>query len=343
MRFVLICWLSIIALAGPDHARAAEHIMANDSTKSIFDLLSQEDVLHINIKTDITKFLDNKNTHETQKALIEIKGDLVHPDKWIVDISARGKHRRKTCDFPPVKLKFKKSVLKNNHLEKFNSLKLVTHCGSRAEAEELLLKEYLVYKLYNNLTPHSFRVQLVEIDWQDSNNQHNIGIKWGFIIEHKDEVAHRLSCTEHHGSGVFHHEMNTSNASISYMFQYMIGNHDWHLESGRNLNFIHDHISDEVLAIPYDFDFSMLVDAYYISLEWELKGNNMRVYLGEFTDEENEETIAFFKSKKKELLKIIKSFKPLTRSTRFEMTSYIRSFYAHLNKPLQRVNDVQSQ
>lgn len=309
--------------------------------RSVFELFSQEDVLHLSIETDIGRFLENKNAEKEQKALIKIKGEQVFPTKWVVDLSARGKHRKMTCDFPPVKLKFKKSTLKKYNLKKFKTLKLVTHCGDRAEAQELLLKEFLTYKIYNLLTPHSFRVQLLKIDWQDSAEKYDIGEKWGFIIEHKDELAHRLECSEHDNAGVLHHQLNTSNASLTYMFQYLIGNHDWKLETGRNIKFIQHPPEDELLAVPYDFDFSLLVNAYYLSVDWKLKGPNKRVYLGNFSDVENESTISFFKSKKSDILSLIKSSKHLSRDSRFEMIKYIKSFYSSLSKPLQRISDVE--
>lgn len=308
---------------------------------SVFDLFSQDEVLHLSIKTDINSFLEHKKSETAQKALIKIKGEQDFPNTWVVDLSARGKHRKMTCDFPPVKLKFDKSSLKKNNLKKFRTLKLVTHCGDRAEAQELLQKEYLAYKIYNLLTPHSFRVQLVKVDWQDSGDNFEIGEKWGIIIEHKDEIAHRFECSEHDNDGVFHHELNTSNASIAYMFQYMIGNHDWNLESGRNVKLIQHSTTDDILAIPYDFDFSLFVNAYYLSLDWKLTGPNKRVYLGNFSDIENESTIKFFKSKKDEILKLIKSFKYISRDTRFEMVRYIKTFYSSLNKPMKRLADVQ--
>lgn len=309
--------------------------------RSVFELFSQEDVLHISIETDIHRFLETKDAEEEQKALIKIEGEPDFPSKWVVDLSARGKHRKMTCGFPPVKLKFKKSTLKTYNLKAFRTLKLVTHCGDKAEAQELLLKEYLTYKIYNLLTPHSFRVQLLKIDWQDSGEKYNIGEKWGFIIEHKDELAHRLECSEHDNPGVFHHELNTSNASINYMFQYLIGNHDWDLATGRNIKFIQHPPNDELLAVPYDFDFSLLVNAYYLSIDWKLTGPNKRVYLGNFSDVENQATLEFFKSKKSKILKLIKSCKHLSRDTRFEMRRYIKSYYSSLGKPLIRVSDVQ--
>lgn len=332
--YILLCLLGLMS---------ATDISAypSDEDKSVFDLFSQEEVLHISIKTDINSFLENKNAEKEQKALIKIKGEQDFPSTWVVDLSARGKHRKMTCGFPPVKLKFKKSTLKKYNLKEFNTLKLVTHCGDKAEAQELLLKEYLTYKIYNLLTPHSFKVQLLRIDWQDSGDNYDIGEKWGFIIEHKDEITHRLGCSEHDNDGVFHHELNTSNASISYMFQYMIGNHDWQLESGRNIKFIQHTPGDEILAIPYDFDFSLLVNAYYLSIDWKLTGPNKRVYLGDFSDIENASTVEFFKSKKSEILSLIKSCKHLSRDSRFEMRKYIKTFYSSLSKPLKRLSDVQ--
>lgn len=334
-----LCLLGLILILQGLYSEVHGASVPKGDKQSIFDILSQEEVLHISIRTDLTNFLANRNTDDEQKALVEFASPQEYPSIWSVDISVRGKHRRKTCAFPPVKLKFDKDALKDANLKKYKSLKLVTHCDDRAEAQELLLKEYLVYKMYNILTPNSFRVQLVRVDWRDSSGKHNYGEKWGFIIEHKDELVKRLESKHHNDTGVFHHQLNRANAALAYMFQYMIGNHDWDLESGRNLTLIEEQATMDILAVPYDFDFSLLVDAYYVALDWPLSGDNRRVYLGNFSDEENASTIALFKEKKKEFIKLIKSFKHLSRDTRFEMSRYIKSYYASLGSPLQRLED----
>jgi len=333
----LFRWIILPLLVLPLIGHASLHdSLSIDTSQSIFDILSQEEVLHISIKTDLNNLLVNKRSDKYQTANLYIPGQSAYPTRWNVNIKARGKHRRMTCDFPPMKIKFDKVELGNSNLSSTSTLKIVSHCSGQAENEELLLKEYLVYKMYNVLTPYSFRTQLIKINWEDTSGKYNIGVKWGFLIEHEDNIIERLACTSYDDRGAHHHQLNHQNAAIFYLFQYMVGNHDWALLTGQNICFIRSLDSGEELAIPYDFDFSMLVNAYYMVLDWELSGPNKRMYLGNLTDAENEETIELFQSKKKEIFDLIDSFKKLSKGSRQKATKYIESFYNSLDEPLRR-------
>lgn len=303
---------------------------------SIFDLLSNEDVVHISISTDIDSLLEKRKTDQSEKATLNFTDKNDIQSEWNVKLKVRGKFRRKTCDFPPIKIKFKKSELKDNDLKNFTSLKLVTHCGEQAEKDELLLKEYLAYKLYNIITHHSFRVQLVKVDWIDESGNNDIGINWGFLIEDEDEVKERIACEHYHDHGALHSQLDENNASMVYLFQYMIGNHDWKIENGQNMCLITDPSTNDVLALPYDFDFSVLVGAYYARVPYKLDGPNKRMYLGTYNHTQHIEAVELFKSKKDEIITEIKSFGHLSRSSRNKMVKYIKSFYSSLKKPLRR-------
>ena len=198
------------------------------------------------------------------------------------------------------------------------------------------MKEYLAYKLYNIITPHSFRVQLVKINWVDKSGNHDIGEKWGFLIEDEDEVKERVQCEDYNEYGALHRQLNKTNAATVFLYQYMIGNHDWKVENGQNICLLSDPSSTDILALPYDFDFSILVSAYYATLPWKLPGQNKRMYLGSYNHAEHIQAVELFKSKKDEIISEIKSFEHLSRSSRQKIIRYIKSFYSSLNKPLRR-------
>lgn len=308
-----------------------------DAPRSIFDRLSEQEILEISVKTDIEKLLANKHSSKYQGAYLKLSDAADTDAGWFVQIRTRGKFRKRVCDFPPLKLKFDHSVLGPENLKGYKSLKLVTHCGDRAGAEELLQKEYLAYKIYNTITDRSLRVQLVKINYIDSKEVHQIGEKWGFIIENKKELAERIGGGVYEEYGVSQDELNSKNAAQNSLFQYMIGNADWSLEQKKNICLIKSNTSSEIVIIPYDFDFSGLVDAPYavpIS-EYGLKSIKERIYLGESTSQEISEAMDFFKSKKKDILDQINSFSHLSRSERNKLKKYIESFYSSLNEPMK--------
>jgi hypothetical protein len=302
---------------------------------SIFERLSTQDVLEISIRTDIDRLLVNKKASDYQAAFIKFDGATDTDSEWRVDIRARGKYRNRICDFPPIKVKFNHSVLGPENLKGFKTLKLVTHCGDQAETEELLQKEYLAYKLYNIITEHSYRVQLVKINWIDSEGAHQIGEKWGFIIENEDEIAQRLGGSIYDEFGVSHDDLNSSSAALHSLYQYMIGNADWNLGGNKNISLVKPNTSRKMMIVPYDFDFSGAVDAYYAVSEFKLTSVRERVYLGESTPEEINEAKEIFKSKKKQIIDQVNSFGQMSRSGRMNVKKYILSFYSSLDEPLK--------
>ena len=82
-----------------------------------------------------------------------------------LEVSPRGKSRRKTCDFPPLWLNFKKKSLKGTLFEGQNKLKLVTHCKKSYAQKDFLAAEMLVYRLFNLFTDNSFRVRALHITY----------------------------------------------------------------------------------------------------------------------------------------------------------------------------------
>jgi hypothetical protein len=328
----MFIFLPVLLIASPTNNGDS---VKNEAPISIFERLSTQQVLEISISTDIDRLLVNKKSSTYQAAFIKFDGATDTDPGWRVDIRPRGKYRNRICDFPPMKIKFNHSVLGPENLKGFKTLKLVTHCGDQAETEELVQKEYLAYKLYNTITDLSYRVQLVKINWIDSEGNHQIGEKWGFIIENEDEMAQRLGGGIYDEFGVSHDDLNSSNAAQHSLYQYMIGNADWNLSGNKNISLVKPNTSRKMMIVPYDFDFSGVVDAYYAVSEFKLTSVRERVYLGESKSEEITEALELFKSKKKEIIDQINAFSHMSRSGRMNVKKYILSFYSSLDEPLK--------
>ena len=308
-----------------------------ESLRSIFDRLSDEDILKISIRTDVDRLIEDKYKGKYQVAYMQFTDSSGSDKEWRVDIKARGKLRKKICDFPPVKIKFNHEILGAENLLSFKSLKLVTHCGDEKEMEELVLKEFLAYKMYNLLTDRSLRVQLVKIDWVDAKGNHQIGEKWAFLIENEDELAHRLNGGVYDQFGVQQGDLNTQSAAHNSLFQYMIGNADWNLQMNKNICLIKPFTSSDIMVIPYDFDFSGIVNAPHAVAEHGLTSIQERIYLGECSEKDLNEARQLFLSKKDDILTLISSFNHLSRGTRKDVKKYVQSFYSSLDEPFRDV------
>jgi len=296
---------------------------------SVFQSLSTDGIVNLTIETDLDSLMINKNKIVYQPATVRIQStsniDIIHE----VKVSARGRSRRKYCDFPPLKLKFSKKGLKDLGLStSYKSIKLVTHCAAGADAQNNVFEEYLAYKLYNEITDNSFKVQLVHINYIDSNTGTS-SEKFGILIENTDEMAERLGGKEDETMGLPVEAYDKDQLNKFAVFQYMIGNEDWRLNFLRNAKLV-KLPAGKILPIPYDFDAAGLVNAAYAKPDRDLRLKTVlqRQFMGDFASK-NERTaiIDFFLAKKEALLKTVEDFEYLDQAGKTASIAYLNSFF----------------
>lgn len=94
--------------------------------------------------------------------------------------------------------------------------------------------------------------------------------------------------------------------------------------------------TEDLIAVPYDFDWSMLVDADYTKPDDvpDKLIKDRRVYKGLCLEaEELEQQHRLFNSKKELLIELIEEIKDLTKKEKQESKNYINSFYKTINRP----------
>lgn len=332
-RFTNVAFMAMLCLFAlwTGTSRANLHAIPNDHfTKSIFDVLAQKEVLEMSLSTDLGHLIENRKKEIEQPATLAYKNERGENVSYEIKITPRGKFRRRTCDFPPLKLKFPKSGLTAQGLSSHNDLKLVTHClDNKAIGNEQLLKEYLAYRLYNLLTDKSYRVQLVEITYTDSEGKNGKQKRYGFLIEDTDEMAERLGGLECDCMNPLPETVNGDEERLMATFQYMIGNADWSSEMNRNLKVVQT-LNGANTLVPYDFDFTGWVSPNYARLNsnYDLKSMKERIYLGfPASDGELWETINYLRSKRTDMIAEIKDFKLLSMTAREQMLSYLDEFF----------------
>ena len=270
--------------------------------------------------------------------------ELGQAQVWKTKVSVRGKFRRMHCaDVPPLKLKFKKNDLTAAGLSTSNDLKMVTQCTENEEvAKEILLKEYLVYKLYNEITDYSYRVQLVKITFNDTESDATKS-QWAFLIEDTAQMRSRLNAEKFGKKEVFDlKHLKPEEEKITSLFQYLIGNSDWGEANRRNFKLIRD--GHQLIGIPYDFDFAGIVKAPYAKANSTLgvKSRFDRIYLGNPKNhKELESTIDLFFSKKQALINTINDFQLLNQASKEDMLFYLNIFFSQ-GKDLEIVTNLKS-
>lgn len=302
--------------------------------QSIFDILHTGEEVKASLKLDLTLLEEKKNTEDYLPAEFSFEDGTGQKQIWNIEVRNRGRFRRRVCNFPPLKLKFNKEELKEKDLKKHNELKLVTHCLDNEEGRENILREALVYKLYELLSPYHYRSQVVRIKYIDTNNQPST-THYGIILEDEDELSSRLDSKVCEGCYSLPKDtFDQENLNRLSLFQYMIGNPDWSLIMVRNLKMLERKENGKFVAAPYDFDFTGLVNASYAIPDPTLGITSVRerAFLGfAETKEELMPTIEFFQSKKDELLTYVKNYDMLSRKSRNEIIKYLKSFYEELD------------
>jgi len=250
-------------------------------------LFQSHDPLIMTLRTDIEWLRDTRNDS------VEVEGTLTFIDSdgsevtKPVDTRARGNFRRnkRNCNFPPLRLDFPKDDLGGTVLDGQNRLKLVTPCKYGSDDyQNYVFDEYLAYRILNLLTPHSFRVRLVEITYEDVEDDYDTRTKYGFLIEDEDRMAERARAT-HQDVTQFHPLRTWPEYSILIADWSPVYFHNVKLNRTEDARF---------LTVPYDFDFSGLVDARYAtvdpSLQNEIRRVTQRLYRGFCREELDFET-----------------------------------------------------
>jgi hypothetical protein len=278
------------------------------------DFFGTDESLPITLKYDITSFIRHKNKGEYLDAEMTISYKDSPPVTKNIRIKARGNFRRGQCYFPPIYLNFKTDPIQNTELKGMKKVKIVTHCSSSKSNQKYLLKEYLAYKLFNVLSDNSFRVHLLDISYIDTGKKKKNYEAYGFIIEPVELVAKRQNSVLVDPMIVRGTNIKNESADLVALFEYMIANTDWRFKSGHNIKYIKSlsEVTDKVIAVPYDFDFSGFVDAFYsFPQEWStVKDVKEREYLGYCRNDEKEylKVMATFQEKKQDILETINSF-----------------------------------
>ena len=207
-----------------------------------------------------------------------------------VDIRVRGKSRTIVCGFPPLRLRFPVNGTSQTVFAGQDKLKLVTHCKSNRQASENnTLEEYTAYRIFNLIADTGYRVRLLQIHYEDTDGglRHLDRPYYGFLIESDQELAVRNDGEVSTIGGVPYSRLNDNQTALVYVFQYLIGNTDWSLVSAEgedvcchNVHLIEK--SGDLYPIPYDFDFSGLVNASYAKPNSSVgtKRVTQRVYRG---------------------------------------------------------------
>lgn len=335
MRFPFRGLPALLILAASTNAATA------DEARPLF---ADHDMLAVSIHApleQIARERDSEEYHEGQLRYTDATGGSRELD---VKLRARGRYRRQTstCNFPPIRLNFAKKKVDDTIFAGQDKLKLVTHCENGSEYyEQLLLKEYLTYRMFQEFTDQSFRVRLLRISWNDSLEGGEPMETYGFLLEDEDLLGERLGVKPSEVRSTTPGGLIADQAALVGVYEYLIGNTDFSMLLGPAEekcchNIVLYGTDAGHLPIPYDFDFSGFVNAPYAEPNPKLKIRSVTVRLYRGRCEHNAEMEAVlqqFRDKRPALFALMDNLPGLSERTRKSAGSYIDDFYKIINDP----------
>jgi hypothetical protein len=257
-------------------------------------------------------------------------------------LSARGLTRRTAgfCNFPPLRLDLRGAPRRGTIFQGQERLKLTTHCRAQDAAEQRIVVEYLAYRLYNAVTPLSFRVRPVRVTYRDTEGRRAEETRFGFLVEDIDDLARRNGTVEREAPSIAPSELDAEAATRAALFQYMIGNLDWSFVRGpAGEDCCHNARpvgapGARVTPVPYDFDHSGLVDAPYATVPQGVNAATVRsrVYRGLCIHNASVPAVAAaYRAKRDEVMALVAGEERLPPARREAAQRYLAGFFDILN------------
>lgn len=337
---VILTFLSLISIPAVFGQKDTIDVVFN--TREIqnkdLKLFESDDLLNFTLRFDIPAFKKNRADTLELDAVLTYHINETDSINKNIKIRARGIMRRQYCDMPPIRLNFKKSDSPGDEFSNIDKIKLVTHC--RLGTEEIVLREFLVYKLFNLFTEYSFKVRLARITYINTNPKRRMKPlnEYAFLIEPVEALCKRTGCTELKETKMTQRSMRPDVMNNMAIFNYMIGNTDWSVPIRHNVVTLVRPEStrpDLGIVIPYDFDYSGMVNADY-AIPYEslgLQNVRERKYLGVCrTKEEFIFALKDFADKEEEIYRVINEFPYLTGRSKKDIINYLEGFFAGLGK-----------
>jgi hypothetical protein len=295
-------------------------------------LFDDDPPLEIELTGQLWSLIDKKETGEEWP--FHIRTRALELD---LKVKARGNSRMRVCDFPPLRLNFKKSETSVTLFEGQDKLKLVTRCKAGDRSEQDVLEEYAAYQIFSLLSDVSFRVRLVHVKYNDTDDRIKESFKssYGFLIEPLDQLVSRVDGSLTEIPAVALGQIEEKQAALVYVYQYLIANTDWSFVAGGSEEFCcHNirlvEIGAKLFPVPYDFDLAGIVSASYArpDASFGISRVSQRLYRGFCTGPDVlRGALDAISSKEREILGVIANLPMLTEKEKDRRMDYLKKFF----------------
>ena len=302
-------------------------------------LFQRTDPLEFTLTANFAAINKDRNPESTARypAVLTTVGADGAPRNIDVKLSARGHFRRmaRNCSVVPLRVEFSRRATLGTPFEGQTTLKLGTGCEDSKEYEQITLREYVPYPLFNMVTPFSFRARLARATYADEKSGKKSAPRYALFIEHENEVARRNEGRIVELPRTLFKDLDDQTLTRMMLFEYMIGNTDFSLWALHNVRIVQQP-NRTLIAVPYDFDLSGLVHAPYALPDRRLGLRSVvdRLYRGPCRSVDAfDAAAAAFRAKRTDMLAMIDSLTDLDRTARGEMKEYVESFFRVIDRP----------
>jgi len=256
-----------------------------------------------------------------------------------VELRTRGHWRRQEhhCDFPPLRLNVPRGKVAGTLFAGQDKLKLATPCQPKVRGyEEYILREYLVYRLYNLLTPLSLRVRLATTTYVDTTGRRDSLTTQTFLVEDAEQMAARNDGKLLAVQGAEFAIVDSLQMGLVGVFLYMIGGTDWSLRGLHNIELVQDTVQGVFHPVTYDFDFTGIVNTAYARPDPRLRLRSVRerLYRGScLTEEQWGAVLTTFRERRPAIYALYENLPGLSSGYIRETQRYLDDFYQVIDDP----------
>ncbi len=309
-------------------------------------LFTQTTQLPFTLIADFGRINKDRDSLSTKRypATLVVTDDKGAERRIPVGIRTRGHYRlqKRTCSFVNMLVIFPDSGMKGTPFHGERSLKLGAHCQGDSRYEMNLMKEYLAYRIFNLVTPKSFRARLSLGTYVDSASGKVLDKKTAMWIENEDDVAARNLARIREARGAIFDDLEPRTLDLLTLFEYAIGNTDYSIYALHNTRLAQG-LDGAMYVLGYDFDFSGLVGAPYSIPDPQLniKSVRQRLYRGPCrTLDEFAPAVSRFNAQKDSILGLFSETPELKGGELKDVRGYLDEFFETLSKPKSIKGDI---
>lgn len=297
-------------------------------------LFDTEAVLSITLSGNLSKLLRDKSKAPQKYPLtLSYINDNKENVKITAEAKTRGNFRRLlgNCAYLPLKIYFPDvAAIQNTIFRDQRKMKLVMPC----RGEKYVIHEYLVYKLYNLITPKSFRVRLVKVRLDNQQKKKQKQPVYGILLEEEAQMAKRIEMVSLERKFRPTQLQKESFLNMA-VFEYLIGNTDWSIQYLQNIKLLAQNSKATPYPVPYDFDHAGIVNAPYAkpAEALNLRSIKDRRYRGYCLKnlQKFEPTIAFYNQLKSAIYSVYQDCELLDKKYKASTIKFLDEFYETIN------------